>query len=51
MSFGHEKLDVYRAAIEYLGWAYRYPDEYGAGRTIPIPTPTPMGMGQEIRTR
>ena len=21
--FGHEKLDVYRAAIEYVGWAYR----------------------------
>jgi four helix bundle protein len=24
MGFGHEKLDVYRAAIEYVGWAYRY---------------------------
>jgi four helix bundle protein len=24
MSFGHEKLDVYRAAIEYVSWAYRY---------------------------
>ena len=23
MPFGHEKLDVYRAAIEYAGWAYR----------------------------
>jgi four helix bundle protein len=23
MVFGHEKLDVYRAAIEYTGWAYR----------------------------
>jgi four helix bundle protein len=23
MVFGHEKLDVYRAAIEYIGWAYR----------------------------
>lgn len=23
MGFGHEKLDVYRAAIEYVGWAYR----------------------------
>jgi len=22
MSFGHERLDVYRAAIEYVGWAY-----------------------------
>ena len=24
MAFGHEQLDVYRAAIEYVGWAYRY---------------------------
>lgn len=24
MRFGHEKLDVYRAAIDYVGWAYRY---------------------------
>jgi four helix bundle protein len=23
MSFGHERLDVYRAAIDYVGWAYR----------------------------
>ena len=23
MSFGHERLDAYRAAIEYVGWAYR----------------------------
>src|SRR5262245_44897585 len=23
MGFGHERLDVYRAAIEYVGWAYR----------------------------
>ena len=23
MTFGHERLDVYRAAIEYVGWAYR----------------------------
>jgi four helix bundle protein len=22
MGFGHEQLDVYRAAIEYVGWAY-----------------------------
>ena len=22
MTFGHEQLDVYRAAIEYVGWAY-----------------------------
>ena len=23
MAFGHEKLDVYRAAIADVGWAYR----------------------------
>jgi len=23
MSFGHERLDVHQAAIEYVGWAYR----------------------------
>jgi len=23
MSFGHERLDVYQAALEYVGWAYR----------------------------
>jgi four helix bundle protein len=23
MTFGHEQLDVYRAAIEYVGWAFR----------------------------
>ena len=23
MAFGHERLDVYRAAIDYVGWAYR----------------------------
>jgi four helix bundle protein len=23
MTFGHERLDVYRTAIEYVGWAYR----------------------------
>jgi hypothetical protein len=24
MGFGHERLDAYRAAIEYVGWAYRF---------------------------
>ena len=24
VGFGHEKLDVYRAAIEYVGWVYRF---------------------------
>jgi four helix bundle protein len=23
MTFGHEQLDVYRVAIEYVGWVYR----------------------------
>jgi four helix bundle protein len=27
MGFGHEKLDVYRTSIEYVGWAYRYCEE------------------------
>jgi len=26
MTLGHEKRDVYRAAIESVGWAYRYCD-------------------------
>ena len=24
MAYDHEKLDVYRAAIEYVGWVYRF---------------------------
>ena len=24
MGFGHERLDVYRAAIDYVGWAYHF---------------------------
>jgi four helix bundle protein len=24
MSFGYERLDVYRAALEYVGWAYHF---------------------------
>ena len=24
MGFGHERLDVYRAAIHYVGWAHRF---------------------------
>jgi four helix bundle protein len=27
VAFGHEKLDVYRAAIESVGWAYRFCEE------------------------
>jgi len=26
MAFRHEKLDAYRAAVEYAGWAYRFCD-------------------------
>jgi len=27
MAFGHEQLDVYRAAIKYVGWAYSVKEE------------------------
>jgi four helix bundle protein len=27
MGFGHERLDVYRTAIEYVGWAFRYSED------------------------
>ena len=27
MGFGHERLDVYRTAIEYVGWAYHLCEE------------------------
>jgi len=27
MAFRHEKLDAYRAAVEYVGWAYRFSDK------------------------
>ena len=45
MSFGHEKLDVYRAAIEYVGWGSRYSDEYGAGRNDTDTDPDADGNG------
>jgi four helix bundle protein len=32
MTFGHEKLDVYRAAIEYAGWAFRLCEQLKAHR-------------------
>ena len=32
MTFGHEKLDVYRAAIDYVGWAYRLCERLKAHR-------------------
>jgi four helix bundle protein len=28
MGFGHENLDVYRLAIEYVGWAYRFCESF-----------------------
>ena len=27
MGFGHERLDVYRAAIDYVGWAYHFSEK------------------------
>jgi len=27
MGFGHEKLDVYRASLEYVSWVYRFCEE------------------------
>ena len=45
MSFGHEKFDVYRAAIEYVGWGSRYSDEYGAGRNDTDTDPDADGNG------
>ena len=27
MGFGHERLDVYRTAIDYVGWAYHFCEE------------------------
>jgi len=32
MAFGHEQLDVYRAAIEYVGWAYRLCEQLSGHR-------------------
>lgn len=32
MTFGHEQLDVYRAAIEYVGWAFRLCERLKANR-------------------
>ena len=33
MTFGHEQLDVYRAAIEYVGWAFRIGERLKGHRT------------------
>jgi len=59
VGFGHEKLDVYRAAIEYVGWAYRFCEGLKGHRNakdqllsasqaipMPIPTPTPTMNGR-----
>jgi len=32
MTFGHEQLDVSRAAIEYVGWAFRLCERLTAHR-------------------
>ena len=29
MAFGHEKLDVYRLAIDYVAWVYSQANELG----------------------
>jgi len=60
MGFGHEKLDVTRAAIESVSWAYRFCESRKGHRnakdqllrtsqaiplrSIPIPIPTPTPM-------
>ena len=40
MGFGHERLDVYRAAIDYVGWAYHFCEELkghrSASQAIPL---------------
>ncbi|MEJ2245990.1 MAG: four helix bundle protein [Acidobacteriota bacterium] len=33
MTLGHEQLDVYRAAIEYAGWAFRIDERLKGHRT------------------
>jgi len=33
MTFGHEQLDVYRASIEYVGWAFRIGERLKGHRT------------------
>ena len=43
MKFGHEKLDVYRAAIEYVGWAYRYCETLKGHRIDPDSDNDPDG--------
>jgi hypothetical protein len=44
MSFGRERLDVYRAALEYGGWSY---DSCTTGeKSMPIPIPIPRGEAE-----
>ncbi len=31
MSLGHERLDVYRAAVEYVDWAHQFCEEVMRG--------------------
>ena len=58
MAFGHEKLDVYRAAIEYVGWAYGFCERLSghgnakdqlirAARAIPLNIAEGNGKGTE----
>jgi four helix bundle protein len=34
MKFGHEQLDVYRVALEYVGWVYRYSEKLKGHRNV-----------------
>ncbi len=57
MTFGHEQLDVYRTAIEYVGWAFRLCERLRRKRQFistfrhtgrrPIITPVKMNGGKE----
>ncbi len=54
--YGNQKLDVYRAAIEYVGWVNRFCETLKGHRTsrwksIPIPIPTPTFPRQQSDQR
>ena len=60
MAFGHEKLDVVRAAIASIGWAYRYGEKLKghrnaedlllrASQAIALKTVEGKGRGQRQR--
>jgi hypothetical protein len=51
MSCDHERLDVYRAALEYVGWAYDFCTQRQESIPIPIPIPTPRGEAEPRNCR